>query len=205
MRQCPHTGCVCLMPLVGGLDLLCSQVVSFLRVCWQLPSWWGEWGWRWERLELDPGVRWDLLCAHWPSLAYLGWNRPQVAKAEAWMLGPELALLPLGCVSHSPILRPLVPERWRAAASGACENLGLGSAESDVSPRRGPGCVPPAACAGCGNGSPSSAQTDSSVSPPCPSQRPLPQPSRSPPPTHVATSQGHGAHVDSACIRGRAE
>ena len=131
-RRCPHTGCVCLMPLVGGLDLLWIQVVSFLRVCWQLPPWWGLWGWRWERLELDPGVRWDLPCAHWPSLPYSGWNRPQVAKAEAWMLGPELALFPLGCVSHSPILRPLVPERWRAAASGACENLGLGSGQTSA-------------------------------------------------------------------------
>lgn len=35
---------------------------------------------------------------------------------------------------------------------------------SDVSPRRGPGCVPRAACVGCCDGSPRSTQTDSSVS-----------------------------------------
>ena len=34
-----YTDCVCSVPLVAELDLSCMQVMSFLRVCWQLSPW----------------------------------------------------------------------------------------------------------------------------------------------------------------------
>ena len=101
-------------------------------------------------------------------------------------------------VPHFPILRPFVPERWKAEASGACENLRLGSGQM-AAPDRGPGCL---LCAAMVSLTP---LRDSSVSPPCPSQRQLSPVStvtspRPPPCSHIAGLWGPCGL--SACIRG---
>lgn len=39
MNECPYADCVCLMLLVGELDLMEVQIMSFPMVCWQLLPW----------------------------------------------------------------------------------------------------------------------------------------------------------------------
>lgn len=87
MRQCPSTGCVCLMPLVGGLDLLWIQVMSFLRVCWQLSPWWGVWGWRWERLGWIQGKVGLALCSLAITALFGVESDPKLLKQKPGCLG----------------------------------------------------------------------------------------------------------------------
>ena len=69
MNECPYADCVCLMPLVGELDLMEVQIMSFPMVCWQLlPCWDVEL--EMKRLELLRSVRYIFPSAQWPSLPY---------------------------------------------------------------------------------------------------------------------------------------
>ena len=51
---------MCPMPLVGELDLMWMQVMSFLMICWPLSPWYGM-GLEIEKLELVLDIKLDFL------------------------------------------------------------------------------------------------------------------------------------------------
>ena len=75
---------VCPVVLVGELDLTWTQVMSFLRVCWQL-SLWKDVGLEKEGLRPEPGESWGFLSAQGLSPPY--WGQGQVPSC--WSRSPK--------------------------------------------------------------------------------------------------------------------
>ena len=67
-----YTGCVCSVPLVGELDLMWTQVTSFLSALATITL--VDLGLETEQLELVVSVRWDFLSAQWLSPPSQGWG-----------------------------------------------------------------------------------------------------------------------------------
>lgn len=77
----PYTECLFPLPWVGELDLMWTQVISFLRVCCQLSPWW-EVGLEMDGLGLELNVSqgFPLLIDHFHPFG--GGVRSQVAGSK---------------------------------------------------------------------------------------------------------------------------
>ena len=123
MWECPCTDCMCPIPLVEELDLIWMQVMSFLRVCWQLSPGRGEARDRGARAGAGCEARLPLWSVTNTALMGMGvWY--QVAEAEALMVSTELALFYLSVcfpLSRNWDACPRSGERW--SKWGSCRLL----------------------------------------------------------------------------------
>ena len=126
MCEHPCTACVCPVALVRELNLMWTQVMSFLMMRCQLSPWWGM-ELELERPESETSVSQGLPSAQWLDCPLWAGSSPALLEQRSWDWC-ELALLSLGASlpSRSPGTLALVWSCSTGASGGSWYGLGCG-------------------------------------------------------------------------------
>ena len=119
MWEHPCTACVCPVALVRELNLMWTQVMSFLMMRCQLSPWWGM-ELELERPESETSVSQGLPSAQWLDCPLWAGSSPALLEQRSWDWC-ELALLSLGASlpSRSPGTLALVWSCSTGASGGS--------------------------------------------------------------------------------------
>ena len=125
MWEHPSAVCMSLVAMLGELDLAWTEVMSLLRVNWQLLSW-EEVGLETEWLESEPAMSWGFPSAPWLSPAY--WRQEKVLSCWSRNLEAQVqaASVPFRCVLSPLPALALLPQRGAALEQeGLVRSLGV--------------------------------------------------------------------------------